>query len=73
MFFDSKRHTTFDESFNPKRKEPYVMLANHTFLFDVVQVPMELKKAPFIVASHNLFTSQPLKFLLSEIAHAIPK
>jgi 1-acyl-sn-glycerol-3-phosphate acyltransferase len=73
MFLDLKRKTSYHESFNPKRKEPYVMLANHTFLFDVVQVPMELRINPFIVASHNLFLSQPLKFLLSEVAHAIPK
>jgi hypothetical protein len=49
------------------------MLANHTFLFDVVHVPIHVKKVPFIVASHNLFTTQPLKFILTEIAHAIPK
>jgi len=73
MFFDAKHKAVFDPSFNHKRKDPYVMLANHTFLFDVVHVPLPLKKDPFIVASHNLFTTQPLKFLLTEIAHAIPK
>jgi 1-acyl-sn-glycerol-3-phosphate acyltransferase len=63
----------FIDGFDPKRKEPYVILANHTFLFDVVHVPLPLKKIPFIVASHNLFVKQPTKFLLTRIAHAIPK
>lgn len=73
MFFDAKREVVFDESFDPKRQEPYVLLANHTFMFDVVHVPLDIKKVPFIVAQHNLFTKQPLKFILEEIAHAIPK
>lgn len=73
MFFDTKTRYKYHESFNPKRKEPYVLLANHTFMFDVVHVPLNLRNTPFIVASHNLFTKQPLKFILEEIAHAIPK
>jgi 1-acyl-sn-glycerol-3-phosphate acyltransferase len=73
MFFDMKTKYHYDPSFNPKRKEPYVLLSNHTFMFDVVHVPIILKKVPFIVASHNLFTKQPLKFILEQIAHAIPK
>ncbi len=73
MFFDAKHTYVYDESFDRKRQEPYVLLANHTFMFDVVHVPLNLKKLPFIVASHNLFTKQPLKFVLEKIAHAIPK
>lgn len=73
MFFDMKTTFTFDDNFDPKRDEPYILLANHTFMFDVVQVPIPLKKVPFIVASHNLFVKQPTKFLLAKIAHAIPK
>jgi hypothetical protein len=42
-------------------------------MFDVVHVPLPLKKVPFIIASHNLFIKQPTKFLLTRIAHAIPK
>lgn len=73
MFIDAKTTRVYDESFDKKRTEPYVMLANHTFVFDVVHVPLPLKVTPFIVAQSNLFTKQPLKFLLEEIAHAIPK
>jgi 1-acyl-sn-glycerol-3-phosphate acyltransferase len=74
MFFDMKHRYRFNDGFNPKkRKEPYVLLANHTFMFDVIHAPLPLRKIPFIVASHNLFVKQPTKFLLSRIAHAIPK
>ncbi len=73
MLFDAKVKAIFHGDFTRKRKTPYVLLANHTFLFDVVHVPLRLKKTPFIIASHNLFTTQPTKFLLTEIAHAIPK
>ena len=73
MFFDMKHTYHFTEGFDPKRKTPYVLLGNHTFMFDVVHVPLPLKKVPFIVASHNLFVKQPTKFLLTRIAHAIPK
>ena len=73
MFFDAKSKYIFEDSFDRKRKDPYILLANHTFMFDVVHVPIRLRKVPFIVAQHNLFTKQPLKFVLEEIAHAIPK
>lgn len=73
MRFDAKSEFVFEDSFDRKRTEPYVLLANHTFVFDVVHVPLRLRKTPFIVAQQNLFTKQPLKFVLEEIAHAIPK
>ncbi|MCF7925734.1 MAG: 1-acyl-sn-glycerol-3-phosphate acyltransferase [Candidatus Izimaplasma sp.] len=73
MFFDAKSKPIYHDGFSNKRKTPYVMLANHTFLFDVIHVPIRFRKSPFIVASHNLFTTQPLKFLLTEVGHAIPK
>jgi len=73
MWFDTKTTYEYKGGFNPKRKEPYIVLANHTFMFDVVHVPLPLKMYPFIIASHNLFVKQPTKFLLTKIAHAIPK
>lgn len=73
MWFDAKRKVIKDPSFNFKRKEPYVILANHTYLFDVVHVPLRLRKVPFIIASQTLFTKQPTKFLVTQVAHVIPK
>lgn len=73
MFTDVRRKYVYDETFDRKRDEPYVLLANHTFVFDVIDVVLKLKNQPFIVANQNLFTKQPLKFLLEKIAYAIPK
>ncbi len=73
MRLDAKRKVHFGEGFSPKRKEPYILLANHTFLFDVIHVPLRLRNVPFIVASQTLFKKQPTKFLVTQIAHVIPK
>lgn len=70
---DAKRVVHKDNVFKYRRKEPYVMLANHTFLFDVIHVPLRLRPIPFIIASQTLFTKQPAKFLVSQVAHVIPK
>ncbi|MBU1094795.1 MAG: 1-acyl-sn-glycerol-3-phosphate acyltransferase [Firmicutes bacterium] len=73
MRMDAKRKVTQGPGVDFKRKEPYVMLANHTFLFDVIHVPLPFKKVPFIVASQTLFKKQPTKFLVTQVAHVIPK
>lgn len=73
MWFDAKRTTRVHDGFSFTRKEPYLMLANHTFLFDVVHVPLRLRKPPFIVASEELFVRQPTKFIFKWIARVIPK
>lgn len=72
MYLDAKRIVK-SNGFNFKRKDPYLMLANHTFLLDVVHVPLKLKNNPFIVASEELFVRQPTKFLFKWVAHVIPK
>lgn len=72
MFFDMKTKYHWG-NFDRKRKDPYIMLGNHTFMFDIVHIPLKIKKVPFMVASQTLFTKPGLKFLLEKIAHAIPK
>ena len=73
MFYDAKVTINKTDEVDFKRKEPYLMLANHTFLFDVIHVPVRFKVPPYIVASRTLFTKQPTKFLLNNVAHCIPK
>jgi 1-acyl-sn-glycerol-3-phosphate acyltransferase len=73
MRFDAKRIVRTDGNVDFKRKEPYVMLANHTFLFDVIHVPLPFSKVPYIVGSQTLFTKQPVKFLVSKVARVIAK
>ncbi len=70
---DAKRKVHLGEGISFKRKEPFIMLANHTFLFDVIHVPLRFRNVPFIVASQTLFKKQPTKFLVTQIAHVIPK
>jgi len=73
MRMDTKRKVFRYDGFSFNRKEPYIMLANHTFLFDVIHVPLRLKKVPFIVGSHTLFRRNSTKFLVSQVAHVISK
>lgn len=73
MRIDAKRKVHLPPNIRFNRKEPYIMLANHTFMFDVVHVPLRFKNVPFIIASQTLFTKQPAKFLVTQVAHVIPK
>jgi len=73
MIIDSKRKVHKGDGIDFNRKEPFIMLANHTFMFDVVHVPLRFRKVPFIIASQTLFTKQPAKFLVTQVAHVIPK
>ncbi|HCZ25063.1 MAG TPA: hypothetical protein DHV05_09560, partial [Acholeplasmataceae bacterium] len=73
MRHDSKRKVFIGEGVNLRRKEPYVMLANHTFMFDVIHVPLRVKRVPFIVANQTLFKKKATKFLVSQVAHVISK
>jgi len=73
MRFDAKTTYTLNDGFDFKRKEPYVILGNHTFLFDVIHIQKHLKINPYSISSQTLFAKQPTKFLFTKIAHAIPK
>lgn len=73
MYIDARSTNTLHDGITFKRKEPYVMLGNHTFMFDVVHVPLRFRRSPYIVASQTLFNKRGLGFVLTHIAHAIPK
>jgi len=73
MTIDAKRKVITDGKVDFKRKEPFILLANHTFMFDVVHVPLRFKNVPFIVANHTLFKKNSTKFLVSQVAHVIAK
>jgi len=73
MRIDAKRKVIKGEGVSFKRKEPYILLANHTFVIDVVHVPLILKKVPFIVANQTLFKKNATKFLMTQVAHVISK
>lgn len=73
MRLDAKVKYKLNDGITFSRKEPYVLLANHTFMFDVVHVPLRFKRAPYIVASQTLFNKFPLGFVLNNLTHATPK
>lgn len=73
MRMDAKRKVFLGEGVDFKTKTPYVMLANHTFVFDVIHVPMRFKNVPFIVANQTLFKKKATKFLVTQVAHVISK
>lgn len=73
MRYDAKTTYTLNDGFEFKRKEPYIILGNHTFLFDVLHIQKRFKIAPYAVASQTLFAKQPTKFLFNNLLHMIPK
>lgn len=70
---DSRRKVFLGDGVSFKRTEPSVILANHTFMFDVIHVPLRFKKVPFIVANQTLFKKKATKFLVTQVAHVISK
>ncbi len=61
------------ENFDRKRKEPYVLIANHASLNDPLYIGMKLKYYPYPVASNTLYTHKVLNFLLTKVITSIPK
>ena len=55
------------------RKEPFVLVGNHTYLFDVVQLAIHFKTIPAIVAQEYLISAKGLRWLLLNVARIIPK
>jgi 1-acyl-sn-glycerol-3-phosphate acyltransferase len=73
MRMDAKRKVFKGEGVDFRTHQPYIMLANHTFVFDVIHVPLRLRKVPFIVANQTLFKKNSTKFLVTQVAHVISK
>jgi 1-acyl-sn-glycerol-3-phosphate acyltransferase len=71
--YDSKRVVINNDQINFKRKEPFVLLSNHTFMLDVVHVPFLFRNVPAIVASQDLMIKPYMNFLLTWVAKCIPK
>lgn len=61
------------ENFSRRRKEPYVLLANHASLNDPLYIGMNLVRYPYPVASNTLYTHPVTKFLLTKVITSIPK
>ena len=61
------------EQFNPKRKEPYFLIANHASSNDPLYLGMQLKYYPYPVANALLYTKPGLRFGLTKVVKSIVK
>jgi len=60
-----------DPAVDFRRTEPFLLLANHSFAMDVVQVPLPFRITPQIVASRDLFVDPLERFVLTRVARCI--
>lgn len=56
-----------------KRKDPFLLLGNHVYHYDVVLLALNFRKQPAIVTSEILLSTPRLKWLLQNISKTIPK
>lgn len=71
-------HYRFDlkytyEDFDPKTKEPYLLIGNHATQHDPLIIGMVIKRYPYPVANAFLYTSKIQKFLLTKLIYSISK
>jgi hypothetical protein len=67
----AKRSVSVGSGVDFKRREPFVLLANHSFAMDVVHVPLPFRITPQIVASRDMFVNPLERFVLSYVARCI--
>jgi 1-acyl-sn-glycerol-3-phosphate acyltransferase len=71
MRLDIQKNLTSYVDFS--RKEPFVVVGNHTYLYDVVQIALHFKITPAIVAQEYLLSAKGLRWLLLYVGKVIPK
>jgi hypothetical protein len=59
--------------FNPKRKDPYFLIGNHSFFHDGLIHAMLLKRYPYPIINSFMFTSKMMEFILTKVIFSIPK
>lgn len=67
----ARRVDVVDPRVDFRRKEPFILVANHTFAMDVVHVPLPFQITPHIVASRDLFVHPFERFVITRIARCI--
>ena len=71
MRLDSQ--TTITSTVDFRRKDPFVLVANHTYMFDVIQLALPFRNTPAAVSQEFLLSTKGLRWLLLHIAKVIPK
>ncbi|MFH0766464.1 MAG: lysophospholipid acyltransferase family protein [Bacillota bacterium] len=74
LIFYPRYHFKFTyKDFNPKRKDPYFLIANHASLNDPLYVGINLIEYPYPVTGNLLYTNPTYNFLLTRIVKTIAK
>ncbi|MCF7931146.1 MAG: 1-acyl-sn-glycerol-3-phosphate acyltransferase [Acholeplasmataceae bacterium] len=74
LIFYPKYHFLFTyKNFDPKRKDPYILISNHPSLHDPLFVSLKLNKYPYPVTGNLLYTNPIYNFLLTKIIKSIAK
>ena len=71
MRMDAKKKITSTVDF--RRKDPFVLVANHTYLFDVIQLGLLFHRTPAAVSQEFLLSTKGLRWSLKHIVKVIPK
>lgn len=71
-FFKFKVVVRYND-FNPKRKDPYFLIGNHSFIHDGVVHAMLIRRYPYPIINAFMFTSEKMKFVLTKLIYSIPK
>ncbi len=73
-FYKSRFELEVDfHDFNPKRKDPYILVGNHPCLHDGVYTSTVLKYPPKPIINAFMFTNKFMKFVLTKIYPSIAK
>lgn len=71
MRIDSKKKITSTIDF--RRKAPFILVANHTYTLDVIQMGLLFRYTPAAVSQEFLLSTPGLRWLLRHVAQVIPK
>lgn len=71
MRMDAKKKITSTVDF--RRKTPFILVANHTYTFDVIQLGLLFRRTPAAVSQEFLISTPGLRWLLLHVAKVIPK
>lgn len=71
MRMDAKKKITSTVDF--RRKTPFILVANHTYTLDVIQLGLLFRRTPAAVSQEFLISTPGLRWLLLHVAKVIPK
>ncbi len=73
IFYKSKYNIKVKyENFDPKRRDPYVLIGNHQSTHDGILATIYLKKPPVPTVATMIFLNPTMRFFLTKVYKAIP-